>query len=165
MTEVTQFMATGGGERSCGFSDSEVNILVTPQGTTTNARALEIATALAERRADPKVIGLQNENADLQARIERISDVLARTRLRAERGESRLESALTGRRQFFGPVLARPAVAGDWSGEIFLLDPVKQEQGRALAFASMKALRLAHPELWIVDVTSDGILMDGWDEQ
>jgi hypothetical protein len=53
-------------------------------------------------------------------------------------------------------------VSGDWHGEVWLLDPVKQERGRGLRFANVAEVRALHPELWVVSVQGDDVLLDAW---
>lgn len=48
------------------------------------------------------------------------------------------------------------------SGEVWLLDPVKKHRGRGLVFANLAEVRRLHPELWVVDVCDDGLLLDAW---
>lgn len=66
--------------------------------------------------------------------------------LKVESAEQRLEAAETGRRRFFGQVLLVPVRAGEWSGEVWLQDPVKGDRGTALRFASLMEVRALHPE-------------------
>ena len=59
-------------------------------------------------------------------------------------------------------MLLKPATPGAWSGEVWLLDPTKQEQGFGLRFESLAEVRRSHPELWVVGIVDDGVLLDGF---
>lgn len=105
------------------------------------------------------------EAADIFADNLRLIDLL-REQLMVERAESsslrsRLEGALYGKRRLFGRALLAPGKDG-WAGEVWLMDPEKRGAGMSLRFASLDECRLAHPELWIVGQTADGVLLDAW---
>lgn len=138
--------------------DDGITVLVTPRHADDNKRALQVATRIADAELDAKA-----QQVALEA-LQHANDVFA-TRIRAltlkvESAEQRLEAAETGRRRFFGPVLLVPVRAGEWSGEVWLQDSVKGDRGTALRFASLMEVRALHPELWIVEVRPEGVLLD-----
>ena len=98
--------------------------------------------------------------ADAEATIARLRDALQRVQTERDRAVRALEAAVEGKRRFFGPVLMAPEKKDDWSGPIWLQDPVKRNAGFGLRFESLAAVRAAHPELWPVSSSADGILLD-----
>lgn len=145
---------------NAGVSVPGANVLVSPTGDGGAQRAHEVAAAILDAEARFSVLVKQAEAAD-----RRIAELIDR----AERAESRLAhqrninmAAIAGKRRFFSAVLMKPKTPGDWTGEVWLMDPKKQEKGNALRFASLAELRAEHPELWVVESTEDGILLDAW---
>lgn len=139
-----------------------VRVLVEPTGSDNNdpaeAWAAKISDqAIWEASAAATIKGLRNERDALVERIGLLERRLAEQRTIAE-------AAVAGRRRFFGPVLLVPVVPGDWSREVWLLDPVKGFRGRGLRFASLAEVRSLHPELWIVGTTESGVLLDAHGE-
>lgn len=116
------------------------------------AESIENAGTLAEQLEETK-----RRHAEELAAAKAANEAL---RARLAQAEASLRAAIEGERRFFGPALCVPANAGDWSGPVWLLDPEKRENGFGLRFESVRELRAAHPELWIVDVTDGGVLVD-----
>ncbi len=160
-TGLHVYGARDNGARAVGVDVAEgVTVLVTPSSGEHNDAALAVAR-------DARDAGC--ERARLRAELERAKrtqDVLAKRilELEAQRdaADARAVAATQGRRRFFGPVLMVPARPGDWSGEVWLLDPDKRERGRALVFASVAEVHAMHPELWVVEVRDGGVLLDAW---
>lgn len=145
---------------NAGVSVPGANVLVSPTGDGGAQRAHEVAAA---------ILDTETRFAILKTEIERQERVISGLRDRAERAESRLshqrvinEAAIAGKRRFFSAVLMAPKTPGDWSGEVWLMDPVKQLKGNALRFASLAEVHAEHPELWVIGTTADGVLLDAW---
>lgn len=148
------------GGRNLGLTLDGVRVLLTPRGAEGQAAAEGIAQRLldadGERAAEElRRVALESEVASLRASLER-------ARSRAGDAESRAHAAITGRRRFSGPVLMQPAQTGDWTGAVWLLDPEKKGRGFGLRFANLAEVRELHPELWVVGVTEEGVLLDAW---
>jgi hypothetical protein len=148
---LTVFGSNGSGGHSVGVRVGGLAVLVSSSGPEQDEPARELAAA---------ILAAAEERRAHTAEMERAEDII-RT-LRAERAAAReaLRCAVEGRRAFFGPVLCVPVVAGDWTGPVWLLDPEKRHDGHGLRFESLLELRALHPELWIVDVTERGVLLD-----
>ena len=99
-------------------------------------------------------------NEDTEAAISVLREGLQRIKAERDRARNALQAAVEGKRRFFGPVLMSPEKKDEWSGAIWLQDPVKRSAGFGLRFESLAAVRAAHPELWPVSSSDDGILMD-----
>lgn len=99
-------------------------------------------------------------NEDTAATIASLRGSLQRVKTERDRATNALEAAIEGKRRFFGAVLMAPEKKDDWSGAIWLQDPIKRSAGFGLRFESLAAVRVAHPELWPVSSSADGILMD-----
>lgn len=159
--EVTQFGTRGAGGRAVGFhAENGVAVLVTPPNVEGNDDAMRLARNLAEQvQVDVAMqAALAAARAETEAMKERVRSIEA-----ALAEQRRInEAAIAGRRRFFSAVLMKPVVSGDWSGEVWLLDPVKMERGTGLRFASVAEVRAMHPELWVVATTADGVLLDAW---
>lgn len=160
-TNVTTYSTRENGARALGLQPTEgVSVLITPSTAAENARAAEIAKQFlnAEQVDEARVtcIGLQ------RAEIEALKTRLREAQVRIAALERINEAAILGRRRFFGPVLMKPAVAGDWSGEVWLMDPTKRERGTALRFKTVAEVRALHPELWVIGTSSDGVMLDAW---
>ena len=153
----------GNGARAVGVDVAEgVTVLVTPSDGQHNDAALAVARdahdAGCERAA------LRAELGHAKRAHELLSKRIRELEAQRDAAEARAIAATHGRRRFFGPVLLVPARTGDWSGEVWLLDPIKRERGRALVFASVAEVHALHPELWVVEVRADGVLLDAWGE-
>lgn len=161
-TEVIQFgEGVMDGRRMCEVKVGDgVRVRVEPTHKSNNEAALRWAeliasSALARITVEAQTTAVQNENSDLRAKVQKLEALVAD--LRAVN-----EAAITGRRRFFTPVLLKPATPGAWNGEVWLLDPTKQERGFGLRFESLAEVRRSHPELWVVGIVDDGILLDGF---
>jgi hypothetical protein len=162
LTEIIEYgQRTGDGARNVGVDLDGVRLLVQPSSAKDNGAA----RALAER-----IISDEDARLVLAVQLEAERNDAARLREQIRRLEAKLseqrainEAAIAGRRRFFGPVLMKP-VAADWAGEVWLLDPERKERGSGLRFASVAEVRALHPELWIVAITDDGVLLDAWAE-
>lgn len=140
------------GRRNLGVDVGEnVTVLVSPRSAEAQGEAERIAALVANHHA-----ALESLRAQLAER----DSLLATARARAASAEAARDAALTGRRRFFGRVLMKPATAGAWDGAVWLLDPEKQEHGLGLRFDSAAEVRSAHPELWVVGMSQDGVFLD-----
>jgi len=159
--EVTVFGPRGSGARSLGLHPVEgVAVLVTPSSESDNEAANEIANRIAdEAAAEARRQVVLNA---LRASLDAAQEKLRAARARIADLEAINVAAVTGRRRFFGPVLMVPVAAGDWRGEVWLLDPEKKGRGFGLRFRSVAEVRELHPELWVTTVTADGVLLDAW---
>ena len=83
-------------------------------------------------------------------------DRARRSRAKAVATAARLDAVLHGRRRVFGEALVRVTERG----EVWLLDPVKQEAGFGLRFASLAELWLEHPELRPVRWQGGDLIVD-----
>lgn len=162
---VYEHMEQADGSRALTVDVAEgVQVLVRPIGSDKNEPAKRVATAIADQALAAKanqiaIDGLQHANESLASQLHQARQRIAQL-------EAINEAAVRGRRRFFGPVLLQPVKPGDWSGEVWLLDPTKQGNGYGLRFASLAELRRLHPELWIVGVsTFEGILLDALEPQ
>lgn len=160
MSKVTIYAKRQNGERARGVRIGGVDVLLTPKDEKHEADADRMAATL---------LGAETDREDLVARLretEATVEDLRRTvrsaRAAASEAEARAVAATEGRRRFFGPVVLEPAQPGAWDGPVWLLDPEKRASGTGLRFASLAEVHLLHPELWIVGVTPDGILLDAW---
>lgn len=152
MSTIHRYADHGDGRRNLGVDVSEhVTVLVSPRSADAQPEAEQIAALIADHHAEME--RARTELAECRASLER-------AKARATAAEAALDAALTGKRRFFGRVLMKPAVAGAWDGEVWLLDPDKQERRWGIGFTSAADVRLAYPELWIVGVTADGVLLD-----
>jgi hypothetical protein len=142
----------GDGRRNIGVDVGEhVTVLVSPRSADAQAEAERIAFMLLDHQTEVEQVRttLSQCRADLDG-----------ARTRASEAEAALNAALSGKRRFFGRVLMKPATAGNWEGVVWLLDPDKQEMGLGLRFNSAADVRRAYPELWVVGMTADGVLLD-----
>lgn len=159
--KLTVFGGGADGAKSIGFDASaRVRVLVTPVGSEHNDEALAVARELYPESAASDAVRVELEHA--KRTIARLDRELKTLEAERDAANERAVHAATGRRRFFSAVLMVPAKPGDWSGEVWLLDPVKKYHGRALTFASVAEVREMHPELWVVEVTPDGVLLDAW---
>ena len=155
------FGARDNGARAVGVDVHErVQVLVTPSDGDANDEALVVARDVLEAGRERASLRFELEQA--QRTIARLSERVRRLDAERQDAENRVTAAVTGRRRFFTSVLMVPANPGDWSGEVWLLDPLKKHRGRALVFASVAEVRALHPELWVVEVREDGVLLDAW---
>jgi len=158
--EITVFGARASGARALGLRPVEgIEVLITPASSAENDAAVQLANRIADQSQETAthefvLAAKQNEIDALTARLKTLSALLSEERAISE-------AARTGRRSFFGPVLMKP-VAGDWAGEVWLMDPTKQERGLALRFKSVAEVRSLHPELWITSVSDNGVMLDAW---
>jgi hypothetical protein len=152
MVEIVRFMRRADGSCNLGVDVGDsVRVLVEPTNIDAQAHAEEIASLLA--RQTDKITDLEREVATLR-------EFLQRVRAARDAAEKSLSHVLAGKRRFFGRALVKPATPSAWDGEVWLLDPEKQERGWSMRFASMAEVRQEYPELWPVGTTEDGILLD-----
>lgn len=148
------------GVRNLGIDPIEgVHVLIEPRHPGAQKKARQLAVAIIDAALEQQAQQLAI-NA-VQAANETLAGQLRKARVRIAELEAANEVAVTGRRRFFGPVLVKP-VRGDWAGEVWLMDPVKQERGSALLFKSLAELRQLHPELWVVEPRDGGVLLDAF---
>lgn len=145
---------------NAGVSVPGANVLVSPTGSGDAQRAHEVAAAILDTEARFSVLVKQIEDRDRD---------VARMQARIDQLQSRLDhqcvinkAAIEGKRRFFSAVLMKPKTPGDWTGEVWLMDPVKQEKGNALRFSSLAEVHAEHPELWVTGTTEDGVMLDAW---
>lgn len=159
--QVTEYMARADGTQMLGMEPIEgVRVTIDPTGPEYQKRARQLAVAITDAALEQEAQRLAI-NA-VQSANETLSEQLHKARARISELEALNAAASSGRRRFFGAVLMRPCRPGDWSGEVWLLDPVKQERGTGLRFASVSEVREMHPELWVVSAVDDGVLLDAW---
>lgn len=162
--EITQYAPNANGARYLSFDAGDgISVLVQPVSERDNARAAELAaelTDVAQARAAMEFAlqASKNEAADLRMQLDKV-------RAQVRDLETINTAAISGRRRFFGPVLMRPETPRDWTGRVWLMDPEKRESGHCLTFASVAEVRAMHPELWVVDVDTDGVLLDAWGKE
>lgn len=153
--------ARDNGARAVGVDVTEgVTVLVTPSDGQHNEAALAVARDAHDAGCERATLRTELDHA--KRAHERLLKRIRELEEQREAAETRAIAATHGRRRFFGPVLLVPARPGDWSGEVWLLDPIKREHGRALVFASVAEVRAMHPELWVVEVRDGGVLLDAW---
>jgi len=163
MIKIHEYMANAAGARNLGFDAAEgVRVLIQPSGSEHQKRAQQVAIAFADAALEQQAQKLALDG--LQSANESLADLLRKARARIAELEAANEASLTGRRRFLGPVLMKPTRPGDWSGDVWLLDPVKQERGFGLRFDSVSEVHRAHPELWVVASVDGGVLLDGFGE-
>lgn len=158
---ISIYAARVNGARTVSFdAGDDVRVLVEPGSEDGNARAQTLAAELSDVAQTRELASA----AELAAKVEvdAVREQLFKARAQIQRLEAINAAAIAGRWRFFGPVLMKPAKPGDWTGEVWLLDPVKQECGQALCFASVAEVRALHPELWVICTTVDGVLLDAW---
>lgn len=159
--KIHEYMPSASGGRNLGFDAAEgVHVLIQPSGPEYQKRAQQVAVAFADAALEQQAQKLALDA--LSKANETLAEQLRKARARIAELERANEAAVTGRRWFFGPVLVKPAKRGDWSGVVWLMDPVKQERGLGLAFSSLAELRQMHPELWIVEPRDGGVLLDAF---
>lgn len=151
MDDVVVYGRNSGGGHHVGTVVDGLRVLVSSDSEGTDERAVRLAEAIRDAGHEREVAA-----RDLRACNEH------RRRLSAERDGARhaLQAAIAGRRRFNGPVLLVPAMAGDWSGAVWLQDPEKRDRGFGLRFESLAEVREAHPELWVVGMNEHGVLLD-----
>lgn len=158
MIKIHEYMKGASGARNLGFEAADgVHVLIQPSGAEHQRRAQQVAVAFTnaalEQQAQQMALdGLQSAN-------EVMAGQLRKAHARIAELEAANEAAVTGRRRFNGPVLLKP-VTSDWAGEVWLLDPAKQERGFGLRFESLAEVRRLHPELWIVQSDEFGVVLD-----
>lgn len=153
--------ARDNGARAVGVDVADgVTVLVTPIDGQHNEAALVVARDTHNAGCERAALRAELDHA--RRTHERLSKRIRELEAQRDAAEERAIAATYGRRRFFGPVLLVPARPGDWSGEVWLLDPIKRERGRALVFASVAEVRALHPELWMVEVRDGGVLLDAW---
>lgn len=163
MIKIHEYMANANGARNLGFDAAEgVRVLIEPRGPEHQKRAQQVAVAFADAALEQQAQQLALDG--LQAANEALAEQLRRAKAQVASATGALEASITGRRRFLGPVLMKPTRPGDWSSDVWLLDPVKQERGFGLRFDSVAEVRRAHPELWVVASVDGGVLLDGFGE-
>ena len=162
--EVTQYGAREGGIRAVGVRTADgMAVLVTPPDAKHNEAAKRLALDVGAQSQADAVLRAALEQA--RAEVELLKEVGRNLDRKLAEARQINDAAIAGRRRFFGPVLMKPVISGDWSGEVWLLDPVKLERGTGLRFISVAEVRALHPELWVVSTTADGVLLDAWGGQ
>jgi hypothetical protein len=157
VAEVFIYGRNGNGGHNVGVAVDGTRVLIESRGEEHDKEVERLARSIAEKH-EANVVS-DGERRAHKVTVSRLSESLERANERARMARSALESALNGRRRFFGPVLCVAGPDG-WSGEVWLLDPQKRESGFGLVFDSLAHLREMHPELWIVRPEVDGILLD-----
>ena len=149
---IHRYADLGDGRRNLGIDVSEhVSVLISPQSTAAQEEAERVATLFVDHRS---------ELEHMRSALSECRGAIEKAKARAIAAESALSAALSGTRRLFGRVLMKPSTAGAWNGEVWLLDPERKERGLGLRFDSVADVRIAYPELWVVDVTNDGVLLD-----
>jgi hypothetical protein len=163
-TEVVTYAAGPNGARAVAFdAEDGIRVLVEPATEENNPRAVALAAALSDAT---RALGAAAGAITVAERdAAGFREQLTKARSEIRKLESINAAAVAGKRRFFGPVLMKPAKPGDWKGEVWLLDPVKQERGQTLCFASVAEVHALHPELWVVSAGADGVLLDAWGEK
>jgi hypothetical protein len=161
-SRVTVYGQRQDGARNLGLEVGGIRVLLTPPDEEHQVEAGRLAAWLLEQEVERGTLLARLRAAEEEA--ETLRGHLQRAREAVRAADERANAAIAGRRRFFGPVLLQPARAGDWTGEVWLLDPEKQGRGSGLRFASLAEVRAMHPELWVVGVAEDGILLDAWGE-
>jgi hypothetical protein len=152
MQKIHHYADQGGGRHNIGVDVSEnVTVLVSPRSVAAQPEAERIAAIFVDHQAEM-------ERARLE--LEECRTSLERAKARAVQAEAALDAAMTGRQRLFGRVLMKPATPGAWDGAVWLLDPEKQEKGMGIRFDSAAEVRQSYPELWVVGMTADGVLLD-----
>lgn len=155
---ITVFGVNGRGGHNVGVTVGGITATIFSDGPEDDAACVRLAEAI--ERASASLAELDEAKRLHAVEIKRLRGIVDGLEARVrDLGETQL-AALEGRRRFFGPVLCVPVTAGDWAGPVWLLDPEKQDRGFGLRFESLRELRELHPELWIVDVTECGVLLD-----
>jgi len=157
VAEVFIYGRNGNGGHNVCVEVDGTRVLVESRGEEHDKEVERLARSIAEKH-EANVVAEGERRANNQ-RVRDLSEMLNRANERARMARSALQSALNGRRRFFGPVLCVAGPEG-WAGEVWLLDPEKRESGSGLVFDSLAHLREMHPELWIVRPHADGILLD-----
>lgn len=158
--QIHEYMERNG-VRNLGIDPIDgVHVLIEPRDRDAQKKARQLAVAILDAALEQQAQQLAI-NA-VQAANETLATQLRAARLRIAELEAANEAAVTGRRRFFGPVLMYPVHTGNWHGEVWLLDPVKQERGFGLRFDSLAEVRRMHPELWVVGVRDGGVLLDAF---
>lgn len=155
---ITVFGVNPRGGRTVGIKVNGLTVNVFADGPEQSLPARELAVAILDAgELHDRAVQAKRMHAE---ETEALRSTMRRFTSERDRAEEALLCAAEGRRRFFGPVLCVPVNAGDWSGPVWLLDPEKQESGFGLRFESLLEVRALHPELWIVDVTERGVLLD-----
>ncbi len=150
--DVTVYGVGLDGTQKASVDLENVRVLIEPKHATHNDEARAVAGRIADGEREASL--QRGRIADLEAQVK-----LLQAAVREARAIN--EAMIFGRRRFFGPVLMRP-VSGDWKGEVWLLDPTKQERGRGLRFANVAEVHTLHPELWVVGTSDGGVLLDAF---
>lgn len=157
MEGITVFGLNGSGGSNVGLTANGVPVLLTSRAEH-DAACVDLAAEIrnAGDRLEIRAAQEKRHAAEVAVLREKIAT------LQAQRDAARatIEAATRGARRFFGQVLCKPHSKGEWSGAVWLLDPEKQEGSFGLLFGSLAEVRAAHPELWIVGLRDDGILLD-----
>lgn len=150
--QITRYAPHADGRYNIGIDVTDrITVLITPRDVDAQAAAEFSATLIAD----------QHEEVNrLRAALDESRNALIRAKANATQAENALDAALKGTRRFFGPVLLKPEMPGDWKGAVWLLDPDKQEKGWGLRFDSLADVRREYSELWIAARVNDGILLD-----
>lgn len=157
-SEIFIYGVNSAGGRNIGIDIDGTRILVESRGEKHDHHVENVSRAIVEKLDALRIS--ESERAAHRAKVEELSDMIQRANFRAKSARDALVAAIEGRRRFFGPVFVVPCIDGDWSGEVWLLDPEKRDRGYGLRFSSLRILREEHPELWIVRPDGDGILLD-----
>lgn len=151
MTDITRFMQRPDGARNLEVTlASGVRVLIQAPSGETQEHAERAALEIAEHDREFRAMA---EEAEI------LRNALTAARAELASARAAIEAMATDEPRLFGNVLLKPAVTGNWTGEVWLLDPEKQERGYGIRFKSLADARTAFPELWPIGNTSDGVLM------
>lgn len=159
---TTIYGPSASGARIVSLDVAGMRVIVDPLDKENNQSAKDLAERI--ERYEQEVSALRNALAESREERTRIKDML-----RNERAIN--DSALTGRRRFFGAAVMVPEDPNvGWKGPVLLLDPEKLFRGRSLQFSSASEVHREHPELWVVGTTpvGDGIVgvvLDAWGQR
>ena len=156
--EVTVFGRNSTGGSNVGLSVSGVPVLLTSRGPEHDARCVELADEI--RNAGDRLEIRAAQDRRHEAEVAKLRATIRTLAANVESARRTIDAATRGERRFNGPVLCKPHSKGQWDGPVWLLDPEKREGGFGLYFGSLAEVRAAHPELWIVRIENDGILLD-----
>jgi len=136
---------------------SGARILIGPNGVASaeiEAMAWSFCDAETQRQTDADVI------ASLRRTVAEQAEKLRRADAMLSDARRQLDRALTGRAGFSrGPFAIEPHTDGDWTGEVWLMDPVKLGSGTGFRYASLADLWRAWPELRPIRTESGRIIV------
>ena len=151
------FGRNASGGHNVGIDACGLRVLVESRDESTDESAVQLAQRID---AMARGVGVSIfQKAVYEREISDLRETVARMERQFVKARATLDAAVTGRRRFFGPVLLSPGSEG-WHGDVWLLDPTKEDAGMGIRFESLAALREEHPELWIVDTHPRGVILD-----